>query len=290
MVKDIIISMRPQQWLKNLFVFAALVFSRQFTDPAKIGLSLLAFIVFCLLSGAVYLINDIIDAEEDRAHHKKRNRPLAAGRLSIRKAVGAGVILVVLALVIAFAGVNPDLGWIALLYFLVMVAYSLLLKRVVILDVLVVAFGFVLRAMAGGIAIGVPISAWLYICTFLLALFLALCKRRHELVLLESEAVRHRKILAEYSPYLLDQMIAVVTSSTVMAYALYTLHQRTIEEVSDKLYYSLPFVIYGILRYLYLVHRKAKGGEPGKALVSDPPLLIGVLLWMLSIFIILQLK
>jgi len=290
MIKDLIKAMRPAQWLKNLFVFAALIFSRQFRSPAQIGLSILAFVVFCFLSGAVYLINDVIDAEEDRAHRKKKNRPIASGRLSSRKALAAATVLMIIALALAFAAINPDLGWISLIYFFLMVAYSLLLKRVVILDVLVVAFGFVLRAWAGGLAIGVPVSAWLYICTFLLALFLALCKRRHELVLLEGDAALHRKILAEYSPYLLDQMIAVVTSSTVMAYALYTLHQRTVEEVSDKLYYSLPFVIYGILRYLYLVHQKAKGGEPGKALIGDLPLLIGVLLWMLSIFIILQFK
>jgi len=288
MIRDILISMRPVQWPKNLFVFAALVFSREFKDPAKVGISFLTFILFCLLSGAVYLINDIFDAAEDRSHWKKRSRPLAAGRLPARVAWSAAIVTALLSLITAFVVINVELGWVALAYFVVMVGYSVFLKRVVIIDVLVIAFGFVLRALAGGKAIGVPISVWLYICTFLLALFLALSKRRHELVLLEESAAAHRKILAEYSPYLLDQMIAVVTSSTVMAYALYTLNDRTIREVSDKLYFSIPFVMYGIFRYLYLVHREAEGGEPERLLFSDPPLLIGVALWVLSVFLILQ--
>ncbi|MEA1927130.1 MAG: decaprenyl-phosphate phosphoribosyltransferase [Candidatus Auribacterota bacterium] len=286
MIPDIVKSMRPQQWLKNTFVFAALVFARQFMDGEKVLISLGVFAIFSLLSGAVYLVNDVMDKEEDSQHRDKRERPIAAGRLSPSVALSTSVIITLPALAGAFF-INIDLGLISLGYLVLITAYSLFLKSVVIMDVLVIAFGFILRVMAGGVAIEVPISEWLFICTFLLALFLALSKRRHELVLLGGEVSGHRKTLSEYSPVLLDQMIAVVTSSTVMAYSLYTLAPRTQTEVSPRLYYSIPFVLYGIFRYLYLVHRKSEGGEPGKTLFSDRALLIGVLLWVVSIVLIL---
>ena len=287
MIKNIILSMRPRQWLKNTFVFAALVFSRQFANTGKVLLSLLVFVIFSLLSGAVYLVNDVVDIEEDRKHEVKNKRPIAAGKLAPATALAAALVSSLAGLAGAFL-LRSELGLIAVFYLLLMGAYSLVLKKVVIVDVLVIAFGFILRAMAGGVAIRVPISEWLYICTFLLALFLALCKRRHELVLLGSDASDHREILAEYSPNLLDQMIAVVTSSTVMAYALYTLYPRTRLEVSPRLYYSIPFVLYGIFRYLYLVHRKAEGGEPGRTLFTDRALLVDVLFWVVSIILILR--
>lgn len=259
MIRDIIISMRPRQWLKNTFVFAALVFAQKFKDAGSVLLALAAFVVFSLLSGAVYLLNDLADAAEDRLHEGKRDRPIARGSLSPGAALAAALAAAVIALTAAFI-INFNLGLIASGYLLLMVLYSFRLKRVVIVDALAIALGFIFRVIAGGVAITVPVSEWLLICTFLLALFLALCKRRHELVLLKEEASSHRKILAEYSPVLLDQMIAVVTSSTVMAYALYTLWPRTRLEVSPRLYYSIPFVLYGIFRYLYLVHRR-EGGE-----------------------------
>lgn len=287
MIKDMVLSMRPRQWLKNTFVFAALVFSRQFTDSGKVLISLVVFGIFSLLSGAVYLINDVVDIEEDRKHGEKKTRPIAAGRLTPSIAIGTAVATSLLALAGAYI-IDPELGLVSLVYLLLMGAYSLFLKRVVIVDVLVIAFGFILRVLAGGVAIGVPISEWLFICTFLLALFLALSKRRHELVLLGKDAAGHRKILAEYSSALLDQMIAVVTSSTVMAYSLYTLSERTRLEVSPRLYYSIPFVLYGIFRYLYLVHRQSEGGEPGRTLFTDRALLIDVLLWVASIVLILR--
>jgi len=286
MIPDIIKSMRPQQWLKNTLVFAALVFSRQFINGEKALISLIVFSVFCLLSGAVYLVNDVLDKEEDRKHRDKRTRPVAAGRLSTSIALGTAVILTITALAAAFI-IDSGVGMIALGYFILIIAYSLVLKRIVIVDVLVIAFGFILRVVAGGIAIQVPISEWLFLCTFLLSLFLALSKRRHELVLLGGESSGHRKTLAEYSANLLDQMIAVVTSSTVMAYSLYTLAPRTQIEVSPRMYYSIPFVLYGIFRYLYLVHRKDGGGEPGRTLFADRPLLVDVLLWVLAIILIL---
>ena len=287
MLKEILISSRPRQWLKNLIVFAPLLFSRQFVHPDKVLDAVFAFAFFCLLSSAVYLLNDVIDVEEDRKHQEKRLRPIAAGRLSRPAAAAAAAVFAAGALSGSFL-LAPALGWVAFIYLAAMGAYSFALKHVVILDVLVIAFGFILRARAGGVAVGVPVSEWLYICTLLLSLFLALSKRRHELVLMEENASAHRRSLAEYTPYLLDQMIAVVTSSTVMAYALYTLHPRTREEVSTGLYLTLPFVLYGIFRYLYLVHRKEKGGQPEMVLLTDPGLMIDLLLWVVAVFLILR--
>lgn len=288
MIGDILISMRPRQWLKNAFIFAALVFSRRFTEAGTVLLALAAFVSFSLLSGAVYLLNDLADAAEDRLHAVKRNRPVARGSLSSRAAGTAAAASAALGLAGAFA-VSPNLGLVAAGYLLLMVLYSTLLKRVVIVDALAIALGFIFRVIAGGVAIAVPVSEWLLICTFLLALFLALCKRRHELILLGDGAARHREILAEYSPVLLDQMIAVVTSSTVMAYALYTLADRTIKNVSPRLYYTIPFVLYGIFRYLYLVHRREGGGEPGRTLMTDRALLLDVLLWVAAVVLVLRL-
>ena len=287
MVRDIFISMRPQQWIKNLFVFAALIFARQFSQPHQLLLTIEAFIIFCLLSGAVYLFNDLADAENDRQHLNKKNRPIASGRLPVPAAFTAALLVSLTALAAAFI-IRPSFGGVALLYLVSMIAYSLFLKHVVIVDVLLIAFGFILRVLAGGIIIQVPISEWLYLCTFLLSLFLALSKRRHEVVLLAGKAGLHRKILTEYSSPLLDQMIAVVTSSTLMAYALYTLTPRTRTEVGTKLYLSIPFVVYGIFRYLYLVHRKAEGGQPGKTLLTDPALIVDICLWVISVFLILR--
>ena len=286
MIRDILISMRPRQWLKNLFVFAALIFSRQFIIWEKTLFSLLTFLIFCLLSGAVYIINDCADAEGDRKHRDKRHRPIASKRLARRPALAAAAALIIISVAGAFI-LNIHLGMVAGGYLILMTAYSLALKRIVIVDVLAVASGFILRVVAGGVVIDVPLSEWLLICTFLVSLFLALSKRRHELVLLETEASGHRPILGEYSATLLDQMIAVVTSSTVMAYSLYTLNPRTWREVSTGLYLSIPFVIYGIFRYLYLVHKKEGGGEPGTTLLSDWPILADILLWMIAILLIL---
>jgi len=279
--------MRPRQWLKNAFVFAAMVFARRYTDPDSILLSLAAFAIFSLLSGAVYILNDLADIDADRLHAVKRGRPIARGSLPPRAAGPAAAGMAAAGLAAAFI-IDSNLGLISAGYFLLMALYSWRLKRVVIVDSLAIAFGFIFRVTAGGVAIGVPVSEWLLICTFLLSLFLALCKRRHELVLLGVEAASHREILAEYSAALLDQMIAVVTSSTVMAYSLYTLWPRTRLEVSPRLYYSIPFVLYGIFRYLYLVHRKEGGGEPGRTLLADRALLIDVLLWVAAVVLILR--
>jgi len=276
--RALFVSLRPHQWLKNLVVLAALVFSKHLFDIPALAQASLAFAVFCALAGAVYLVNDLADLERDRLHPAKRLRPLASGELRPQVARAAAAGLFVFAL-LASATLGAGFLLCALAYPALGIAYSLALKHVVIVDVLAVALGFVLRAVAGAVAIGVHFSPWLLVCTLLLALFLALAKRRHELVTLE-DAAAHRQILAEYSPYLLDQMIAVVTASCLTAYAFYTLAPETVEKYrTERLALTIPFVIYGIFRYLYLVHQRDQGGSPGDVLLTDRPLLAAVALW-----------
>lgn len=272
-------SLRPEQWTKNLIVFAALLFGRKLLDPVAVALSLAAFAIFCVLSGVVYLVNDLFDREADQQHPTKRFRPIAAGDLSAGAAAawaaGLGS-----AAVGAAVWLSPEFGLIAAAYLLLFGLYSRWLKHVVILDVLSIAIGFVLRADAGAEVIDVPVSDWLLVCTMLLASFLGLSKRRHELTLLAAGASGHRRILEEYSPYLLDQMIGVVTASTLMAYIIYSTSPDTVERFgTHRLVLTIPFPIYGILRYLYLVHRKDGGGNPSELLITDRPLLTCVALW-----------
>jgi 4-hydroxybenzoate polyprenyltransferase len=271
--------MRPRQWTKNVFVLPAIVFAQRLWDRGAVEWMLAAFIIFCFLSSSVYLLNDIADAEKDREHPTKRNRPIAAGRLPIRIALPFAVLLAAFSIALAFQ-INRPFAFYAALYLTLNLVYSFSLKHIVILDVLMVAIFFVLRAAAGAAAINVEISHWLLICTFLLALFIALSKRRHELVLLDENASAHRASLTEYSPYLLDQMIAVVTASAVMAYTLYTVDQDTVAKFgTDHLVYTVPFVVFGIFRYLYLIHQKGEGGDPDRIVISDRPFLINFLLW-----------
>jgi 4-hydroxybenzoate polyprenyltransferase len=267
-------------------VFAALALSKHLFEFEPALRALVAFLTFCGLSGTVYLVNDIADVEKDRLHPAKRLRPIASGALSIRAAVVVAALLGALSLGVA-AWFGLSFALVALGYLLLNLLYSFLLKEVVILDVLSVSLGFVLRAAAGGLAIHVPISDWLLVCTILLALFLALSKRRHELTSLSEGASKHRKILAEYSPYLHDQMISVVTASCVTAYAFYTLAPETREKYqTTALAWTIPFVIYGVFRYLYLVHKKEQGGSPTEILTSDRPILITVALWAAAIVLI----
>ena len=288
---SLFVSLRPSQWTKNLIVFAALLFGQRGTAPAflvpqAIGQAIAAFAIFCVLSGIVYLINDVADREKDRLHPRKRFRPIASGAIAPATAVTTALVLTVGALGASWF-LRPAFALVALTYVALLALYSGPLKHVVIIDVLIVAFGFVLRAAGGALAIDVPISHWLLILTMLGALFLALSKRRHELVLLADGATRHRRILQEYSPYLLDQMIAVVTASTIVAYAFYTVSPETIEKFgTDRLIWTLPFPLYGIFRYLYLVHLKEGGGSPSEMLLSDRPLLLCVALWAASVVLI----
>ncbi len=279
--------LRPKQWTKNALVFAALIFAHQFDQPRQLLISCLAFALFCALASSIYLVNDLCDIEEDRKHPLKRNRPLAAGVISPATGVVSALVLMAVGLG-GFFALNLASGVIAVSYLALQVAYTLRLKHVVILDVLCVAIGFVIRAAIGATAIAVEISPWLLICTILLALFLALSKRRQELHSWGPEAVNHRPILGEYSQYLLDQMIAVVTASTLMSYSLYTISERTITQLgTDKLMYTIPFVIYGIFRYLYLVHQRDAGEAPDQVLLTDAPLLANVLLYAATVVVIL---
>ena len=282
MIKNILITLRPRQWIKNLFVFAALIFTRNLTNLSLLEQAILAFVIFCGLSASVYIINDILDLEQDRQHPLKRQRPIASGRLGVPLALLLSLVLAVISLLGALP-LDGRLFLTALIYFGLNLIYSWKLKHVVIVDVLIVAIGFVLRAMAGAYAIDVPISNWLYLCTILISLFLALAKRRHELVLLEDKAINHRASLGEYSPYFLDQLIAVVAPSTLVAYALYTMDPEVTRKLSPNLIFTVPFVIYGIFRYLYLVHQKDKGGSPTEIMLTDIPLMLNIVLWLLIV-------
>ena len=283
----LLISLRPEQWTKNLIVFAGALFGGQLTSAPALGAAGAAFLIFCALSGAVYLFNDVADRAGDQRHPLKRERPIASGELSPAFAMTAGSILAATGVVAAFA-IRPVLGIVAAAYFALLFLYSFALKHLVIIDALTIAGGFVLRAAAGAVAIGVPISHWLLVCTTLLALFLSFSKRRHELTLLAEGAIGHRPILHEYSPYLLDQMIAVVTASTLVAYTLYATSPETAQRLgATRLGLTIPFVLYGIFRYLYLVHQKRAGGSPTTLLVTDGPLLACVALWSLAVAVIL---
>jgi 4-hydroxybenzoate polyprenyltransferase len=275
-------SMRPRQYTKNVLVFAALIFARKVGDPAAVWLAVGAFTLFCLISSAVYLINDVVDAEEDRKHPDKCKRPIAAGELPVAAALGAAGVFAVAGLAGSYY-VNLGLGSTAAAYLGLMLLYQFIFKQRVIFDVFAIAFGFVLRAVAGAEALQVEISPWLLVCTLLLALFLGLSKRRGEIVLLAEGAAGHRRTLEKYSLNLLDQMIAVMTASTLMSYCLYTISERTVRELgSARLMYTIPFVIYGIFRYLYLVHEHGEGGHPDRTLLTDLPLLVTVALYVIA--------
>ena len=282
----VLLSLRPRQWVKNFFVFAGLIFSQSLFTPL-VWPALAAFAIFCALSGAIYLFNDLADVEKDRLHPTKRRRPIASGALSVPAGAAIGVLTLVGSLVAAYA-LSARFGVVATVYAALLTAYSVWLKHVVILDVLTVAIGFVLRAVAGAAAIGVEISGWLVICTILVALFLALGKRRHEYLTLHGDAAAHRPILAEYSESFLDQMVAVVTASTVTAYALYTMSPDTVAKFHTRwLPLTLPFVLYGVFRYLYLLYRRELGGNPSDLLLSDRALLINTALWMVALLLVI---
>jgi 4-hydroxybenzoate polyprenyltransferase len=283
-------SLRPKQWPKNLLVFAGLVFSLHLFNLTDLLRSVGGFAAFCLLSGAVYLVNDLADVENDRLHPQKRLRPIASGRLKLGTAKVAAVVVAVVALAGGFA-LDWRFGVVGLAYFLLELAYSFRLKHLVVLDVMTVAAGFALRALAGTVLVHVTISSWLFVCSILLALFISLAKRRHELLSLAGGGTGHRAVLENYSETLLDQMMAVATSSAVIAYCLYTIAPETIAKFgTHNLMLTVPFVLYGIYRYLYLVYRKELGGAPEQAVLGDLPLLVDVLLWMVSVVAVIYLK
>jgi 4-hydroxybenzoate polyprenyltransferase len=276
-------SLRPQQWTKNLFVLAPLVFAQRLTDTVSLTRALSAFAAFCCAASALYLFNDLRDREEDRRHPLKRRRPIASGALPPSVALFAAALLSALA-----AGLAARLGgsFAALLgtYVGINLLYSMGLKAVVILDVLLISLGFVLRVLGGAAAIDVKVSSWLLLCSGFLSLFLGFSKRRHELGLLAGEAVQQRKVLEHYSPAFLDQMINVVTASSLVSYALYAVSPETVEKFhSDKLVYTVPFVLFGIFRYLYLTYQKPEARNPTEAILTDPPFLGNLLLWGIAV-------
>ncbi len=278
-VAALIVAARPRQWSKNLLLFAGVMFSLNLGSVRLLMRACVAFAVFCLLSSAVYLVNDVVDAEQDRRHPHKRWRPVASGRLSPALAMTAAGTLATMGIGVALV-VHGGFAGIAVGYVALMTSYSVFLKRVAPLDVLIIAAGFVLRAVAGAVVVGVAISQWLVVCTTFLALFVALCKRRHELTALGSEAASHRQALTAYSPALLDQFITLAATSAVMSYALYTLSPRTVAEFGHAhLVYTVPLVVFATFRYLYLVHLQNGGGNPEVLLFGDPPLLVTIVSW-----------
>jgi len=284
------VELRPQQWVKNLLVLTPLLFSQNLFAPVAVGRTLATFIFFCFISSSVYLLNDIKDREQDRLHPQKRHRPIAAGELSL---MVAQVVMVVL-LFLALAGgalISQTLALVLSVYWLINLLYSAWLKNEVILDVFAIASGFVLRVVGGGIAVHVVASHWLFLCTSLLALFLGFSKRRQELVLLGEEAAGHRHVLGEYSIPFLDMMIGIVTASTVMSYALYTVSEETVRRFqTHALLLTLPFVLYGIFRYLYLIYHKDQGGDPAQDLLTDRYIMIDIFLWAILTGIIIYWK
>ncbi len=289
MLSALIKSMRPRQWSKNVFVLAAVVFDKKLLNPEAVGKSLAGMILFCLISSSVYLINDILDAEADRNHPQKRNRPIASGKLPVPVAAAAAIGIILFTIPASFL-LSTLFGWIALIYFLVNLAYSTRLKHIPLIDVLIIAAGFVLRVAAGVSLIEVErFSPWLYVVTTLLALYIGFGKRRAELTLLQSEANNHRRVLDGYNLALLDQLITIVSGTTIVAYSLYTFSAPNLPD-NHSMMLTIPFVIYGIFRYLYLIQVEQAGGAPEDIVLTDRPLQAAILLWGLSVLFVFYLN
>ena len=289
-LKSIVVSMRPQQWSKNVFIFVGLIFSRSLFDLYRLQKVTLGFILFCLGASSVYIFNDIQDSMKDKEHPEKSKRPLASGNLRVANAYAASAVLAVISFVGAFL-IEKTFFLILAIYVIMNVAYSIKIKHVVILDVMCIAFGFVFRVFAGTVLAGVSPSDWLIICTITLSLFLGLSKRRQELALIGTDAPNHRRVLTDYNIAFLDQMTAVATACTVMSYALYTVADETVTRFGTRnLVFTIPFVIYGIYRYLYLIHRKEIGGNPTEELISDLPMFLNGLIWLVVVLFIIYYK
>ena len=285
MIIDILFSFRPKQWTKNFFIFSALVFDRQLTNSKSVITTLSGFIIFCALSSSVYLFNDLFDIEADKNHPIKKNRPIASGRLSTNLAVIIGVVLSIGALIVAYK-LSFNFFLICLAYLSINLLYSKWLKHVPIIDVLVVASGFVLRVAAGVTLVEVErFSPWLYVVTTLLALFIGFGKRRAELALLAGSANQHRTVFEGYTLDFLDQLITIVSGTTIIGYSLYTFSAPNLPN-NHAMMLTIPFVLYGIFRYLYLIKVKESGGAPEELLMKDRPLQLTILLWGLSVLII----
>lgn len=289
MIPNLIKLARPKQWLKNFFVFAPLLFSKHIFDPSYVINSLEAFFTFCLISSAVYILNDILDVESDRAHPKKKFRPIASGEISINQAL---IFLAVLCavIVLTFFFEKPVFIFVIALYFLTNLFYSLKIKSVVLLDVFFISFGFMLRVLGGAAAIGVTVSSWMVLTTIFISLFLAISKRRGELSqIVNAENIgKQRPVLKEYSVEFADQLNTIAAAGTIISYALYTVSERTLSTFgTEKLIYTTPFVIYGIFRYMYLMHKKNLGESPTSIVVKDLPILLNVILWLLACLLVI---
>jgi len=284
-IRTLFLAMRPVQWTKNLILFAGLIFSINFFNVRDVFLTVNAFFLYCLLSSSIYIINDIVDIDRDRLHPLKCKRPVASGELSVKRAITFAFFLVFLSLLYSYF-LEFYFFLTSMVYFLLNLTYSLWFKKVIILDVLSIAMSFVLRAVAGVVIINVIISPWLLMCTFLLALFMAIGKRRGEMLCADKNYARHREVLSDYDISLLDQMISVVASSLLLAYSLYTFTSGR----SIVLMVTIPFVLYGIFRYLYLVYQEKRGDNPTSIFISDRPLQINMLFWILLIFLIIYWK
>lgn len=277
--------MRPKQWIKNFFVFAAAIFSGNIFNINILEINILTFILFCLASSSVYVLNDIVDIEKDRCHPQKKNRPLPSGKVSRKTAAIVDVILLCIVIFSSIKHVSNKLMLVLLIYIIINIFYCFKLKNIVIIDVMIISFGFLLRVKGGSYATNVDVSPWLFLCTILLSLFLALNKRKSEITTLKDKSGSHRKILEEYSTDLIDKMLSIVTPSILISYCLYTFSSIQ----SKTMIYTIPFVLYGIFRYQYLMEKQNIGGKPEDVFGNDRPFLINILLWISSVFIIIYL-
>jgi len=285
LLHSLVISLRPYQWIKNLLVFSGLIFSRSLFDREAIELSFTAFVLFCMASSSIYLLNDLKDLEQDRIHPEKRLRPLAAGKIRPGIAILMMIILLSCSEILAWS-LQPKFAFVMNIYLFMNFAYSFGLKKIVIVDVIIVAMGFLLRAIAGAVVIGVQPSHWLILCTLMLALLLSLGKRRSELTLLNDSAHNHRQSLGKYSIQYLDMIMSLAGSASIITYALYTMSEETIHRVgSSILIYTTPLVIYGVFRYFYLVYNGNKSADPTRLLITDIPLILSIILWIVLVCI-----
>jgi 4-hydroxybenzoate polyprenyltransferase len=281
--------LRPHQWLKNAFVLVGLLFGHAWNQPDMVLKALAATAAFCLLSSSVYIFNDLIDREQDRLHPQKRHRPLASGTISVPFALSLLAVCLAFAMDLVFRVVG-NAHWVFLTYLCVNIAYTLKLKHVVILDVFLISAGFMLRLLAGTLALGIPPSQWLLLCGLMLTLFLGFAKRRAELNAMrtdEGAARAHRRVLEQYSPHLLDQLITIAVACTALSYSLYTVNEDTVAMHGRHLWITVPFVLYGMFRYLYLLHRRGGGGDAAEALLNDRHLILAVIGWLLTTLVLL---
>jgi len=279
--------MRPHQWVKNTFVFIGLLFGHAWHDAHLVAQAVIAFIAFCLVSSAIYTVNDIADLQQDKLHPRKSKRPLASGAVSVSAAIMLASLLCLLGLILAYVAA-PTVLVIVSGYVLLNIAYSFRLKHVVILDVFIIASGFMLRILAGTLGIGIAPSHWLLLCGLMVTLFLGFTKRRAEIITLTGDKAAHRKVLEHYSPVLLDKMIGVTAAGLIMSYSLYTMSPDTIRiHGTTNLFYTVPFVMYGVFRYIYLLHHQSRGSDTAHDLVRDPHMIVVVGAWAVATFLLI---